>query len=107
MQPIYDDSEVTILYEVHTNLEIPGFEDVGEDGEPTGVKLPYIVTIDSGSGEILSIRRNYKEDDPIKNKIEYFVHFKFLPGLGFYGFGLTHMIGGLIKSIHIHYEAID
>ena len=108
VQPSYDDSEVTILYEVHANLDIPGFEDVGEDGEPTGVKLPYIVTIDSGSGEILSIRSNYNQDDPMKNKIEYFVHFKFLPGLGFYGFGLTHMIGGLSKaSTSIMRQLID
>ena len=73
-------------------------KDIGEDGESTGVKLPYIVTIDTGSSDILSIRRNFQEEDPLKNKIEYFVHFKFLPGLGFYGFGLTHMIGGLSKA---------
>ena len=98
MEPSYDDGEVSILYEVHCNLDIDGFEDTDENGELTGVKLPYIVTIDSGSNEILSIRRNYQEEDPMKNKIEYFVHFKFLPGLGFYGFGLTHMIGGLSKA---------
>ncbi len=98
MEPSYDDGEVSILYEVHCNLDIDGFEDTDETGELTGVKLPYIVTIDSGSNEILSIRRNFQEEDPMKNKIEYFVHFKFLPGLGFYGFGLTHMIGGLSKA---------
>jgi len=98
MEPSYDDGEVSILYEVHCNLQIDGFEDVDENGEITEVKLPYIVTIDSNSNEILSIRRNYQEQDPLKNKIEYFVHFKFLPGLGFYGFGLTHMIGGLSKA---------
>ena len=98
MEPSYDDGEVSILYEVHCNLDIDGFEDTDENGELTGVKLPYIVTIDSGSNEILSIRRNFQEEDPMKNKIEYFVHFKFLPGLGFYGFGLTHMIGGLSKA---------
>ena len=98
MEPSYDDGEVSILYEVHCNLDIDGFEDTDENGELTGVKLPYIVTIDSGSNEILSIRRNFQEQDPMKNKIEYFVHFKFLPGLGFYGFGLTHMIGGLSKA---------
>jgi len=98
MEPSYDDGEVSILYEVHCNLELDGFEDMDESGEITGVKLPYIVTIDANSTEILSIRRNFQEEDPLKNKIEYFVHFKFLPGLGFYGFGLTHMIGGLSKA---------
>ena len=96
--PSYDDTEVAILYEVHTNLAIEGFEDLGTDGQPTGVKLPYIVTIDTSSGKVLAIKRNYKEEDPLRNKIEYFVHYKFLPGLGFYGFGLTHMIGGLSKA---------
>ena len=98
MEPSYDDGEVSVIYEVHCNLEIDGFEDMDESGEPTGVKLPYIVTIDANSTEILSIRRNFNEGDPLKNKIQYFVHFKFLPGLGFYGFGLTHMIGGLSKA---------
>jgi len=98
MEPSYDNGEISLLYEVHCNLELDGFEDIGDDGESTGVKLPYIVTLDTGSSEILSIRRNFKEEDPLKNKIEYFVHFKFLPGLGFYGFGLTHMIGGLSKA---------
>ena len=98
IEPSYDTGEVSLLYEVHCNLEIDGFEDVDADGMPTGVKLPYIVTIDANSNEVLSIRRNFVENDPLKNKIEYFVHFKFLPGLGFYGFGLTHMIGGLSKA---------
>src|SRR6056300_1753953 len=98
MEPSYDTGEVSNLYEVHCNLDLEGFEDVDEDGEYTEVKLPYIVTIDSNSENILAIRRNFEEDDPMKNKIEYFVHFKFLPGLGFYGFGLTHMIGGLSKA---------
>ena len=98
IEPSYDTGEVSLLYEVHCNLEIDGFEDVDADGMPTGVKLPYIVTIDANSNEVLSIRRNFAENDPLKNKIEYFVHFKFLPGLGFYGFGLTDMIGGLSKA---------
>ena len=98
LEPSYDTGEVSLLYEVHCNLEIDGFEDVDADGVPTGVKLPYIVTIDANSREILSVRRNFVENDPLKNKVEYFVHFKFLPGLGFYGFGLTHMIGGLSKA---------
>jgi hypothetical protein len=98
ISPSYDTGEVCNLYEVHCNLDLEGFEDMDENGEPTEVKLPYIVTIDSNSENILSIRRNFNEDDPLRQKIEYFVHFKFLPGLGFYGFGLTHMIGGLSKA---------
>jgi hypothetical protein len=92
------DEDVFNILEFHTNLDIEGFEDVGEDGEPTGIKLPYIVTLEENSREILSIRRNYEVNDPKKNKIQYFVHFKFLPGLGFYGFGLIHMIGGLSRT---------
>ena len=98
IEPSYDTGEVSILYEVHCNLEISGFEDMDDQGEMTGVKLPYIVTLDSSSNNILSIYRNYEQNDPLRKKIEYFVHFKFLPGLGFYGFGLTHMIGGLSKA---------
>ena len=98
LEPSYDLGEVSVLYEVHCNLDIDGFEDVDETGEITGVKLPYIVTIDASSNNVLSIYRNYAENDPLRKKIEYFVHFKFLPGLGFYGFGLTHMIGGLSKA---------
>ena len=86
------------LLECHVNLDLEGFEETGEDGEPTGIKLPYIVTVEEGSRLVLSIRRNYAPDDLKKNKIQYFVHFKFLPGLGFYGFGLIHMIGGLSRT---------
>jgi hypothetical protein len=91
-EPVYT------LLECHVNLDLEGFEDVGADGEPTGIKLPYIVTVEEGSREVLSIRRNYAPDDLKKSKIQYFVHFKFLPGLGFYGFGLIHMIGGLSRT---------
>jgi len=86
------------LLECHINLDLEGFEDVGADGQPTGIKLPYIVTVEEGSRKVLSIRRNYAPNDLKKNKIQYFVHFKFLPGLGFYGFGLIHMIGGLSRT---------
>jgi len=89
---------VYTLLECHVNLDLEGFEDVGQDGEPTGIKLPYVVTIEEGSQKVLSIRRNYAPNDPLRNKIQYFVHFKFLPGLGFYGFGLIHMIGGLSRT---------
>ena len=84
--------------ECHVNLDLDGFEETGETGEPTGIKLPYIVTIEEGTRKVLSIRRNYEIGDPKKEKIQYFVHFKFLPGLGFYGFGLIHMIGGLSRT---------
>jgi hypothetical protein len=86
------------LLECHVNLDLEGFEDVDENNEPTGIKLPYIVTVEEGSRTVLSIRRNYAPNDLKKNKIQYFVHFKFLPGLGFYGFGLIHMIGGLSRT---------
>jgi len=92
------DEDVFTLLECHVNLDLEGFEDVGPDGEPTGIKLPYIVTLEENSREILSIKRNYEIDDPKKSKVQYFVHFKFLPGLGFYGFGLIHMIGGLSRT---------
>ena len=90
-EPVYT------LLECHVNLDLEGFEDQGTDG-PTGIKLPYIVTVEEGSRKVLSIRRNYAPDDLKKSKIQYFVHFKFLPGLGFYGFGLIHMIGGLSRT---------
>ena len=92
------EEDVFNLLECHVNLDLEGFEDVGEDGEPTGIKLPYVVTVEENSREVLSIKRNYEVGDPLKKKIDYFVHFKFLPGLGFYGFGLIHMIGGLSRT---------
>jgi hypothetical protein len=85
----------TIL-EMHVDLNLDEFED--QDKNEKKIKIPYIVTIDEGSGEVLSIYRNYRPDDLGYNRIEYFVHYKFLPGLGFYGFGLTHMIGGLSQA---------
>jgi hypothetical protein len=91
-------ADVYTLLECHVNLDIEGFEDKDQNGEPTGIKLPYVVTIEESSREVLAIRRNYKAGDTLKKKINYFVHFKFLPGLGFYGFGLIHMIGGLSRT---------
>ena len=91
-------NDIFTLIECHVNLDLEGFEDRDPNGEMTGIKLPYIVTIEEGSREILSIRRNFNIGDPKKQKIQYFVHFKFLPGLGFYGFGLIHMIGGLSRT---------
>ena len=91
-------NEELTLYEIHTDLDLPGFEDQSQAGENTGLKMPYIVTIVEKSGEVLSIKRNFNEADPLRSKIPYFVHYKFLPGLGFYGFGLTHMIGGLSRA---------
>ena len=86
------------LYEVHTALDLDGFEDMDAEGEETGLKIPYIVTILESTGDVLSIRRNYDQNDPLMRRNQYFVHYKFLPGLGFYGFGLTHMIGGLSQA---------
>ena len=93
-----ESDDVYNILEIHADLDIEGFEDLGQDGQPTGIKLPYVITIDNGSGEILSITRNYDQNDPMKRKRQYFVHYKFLPGLGFYGFGLIHMIGGLGRA---------
>jgi hypothetical protein len=91
--------DIYTLLEMHVNIDLEGYEDVDPTtGEPTGIKLPYVVTLDEDSNKILSIRRNYAQDDPLKRRINYFVHFKFLPGLGFYGFGLIHMIGGLSRT---------
>jgi len=86
------------LIEFHADLDLEGFEDEDDEGEPTGIKIPYIVTISQDNGQILSIRRNYREDDELKRKVQYFVHYKFLPGFGFYGLGLIHTIGGLSRT---------
>ena len=91
--------DVYTLLECHANLDLEGFEDINpQTGIPTGIKLPYVITIDEGTRTVLSIRRNYAPNDPTRKKVQYFVHFKFLPGLGFYGFGLIHMIGGLSRT---------
>ncbi|MGA1354508.1 MAG: hypothetical protein ACO32I_07020 [Candidatus Limnocylindrus sp.] len=87
-----------VLLEMHVALDLQDFPDLSPAGEPTGIKLPYIVTIDELSGEILSIRRNFDEGVELARKKQYFVHYKFLPGLGFYGFGLIHMIGNLGRA---------
>ncbi|QGZ17824.1 hypothetical protein HTVC027P_gp43 [Pelagibacter phage HTVC027P] len=92
------DDDVYTLLECHVNLDIEGFEDADETGEPSRIKIPYIVTVDEATRNVLAIRRNYEIGDPEKTKIPYFTHFKFLPGLGFYGFGLIHMIGGLSRT---------
>jgi len=93
-----NNEEYTLL-EMHVDLDIEGFEDVGANGEETGIALPYIVTICKDTNDILAIRPNYDPNDPMRKKIEHFTHFKFLPGLGFYGFGLIHMMGGLTRSV--------
>jgi hypothetical protein len=93
----YSDDIYTIL-EMHVDLDLEGFEDMSPTGEPTGIALPYIVTIDDGSGKVLSVRRNFEEGSSLAKKQQYFVHYKFMPGLGFYGFGLIHMIGGLGRA---------
>tara|TARA_R100001443_G_scaffold52535_1_gene64228 strand:+ start:2138 stop:4579 length:2442 start_codon:yes stop_codon:yes gene_type:complete len=90
------DQRHTVL-EMHVDLDLEGFED-RKDGEVTGIALPYVVTLDYQSGTILSIRRNFIEDDPQKKRREHFVHYQYLPGMGFYGFGLIHLIGGIAKS---------
>jgi len=98
ISPSYKEDRNRTIYEIHTVLDIEGFEDKDANGMPTGLKLPYIITIDESTETVLAIRRNFIEGDPLKNKINYFVQYKFLPGLGFYGLGLSHMIGGLSKA---------
>ena len=85
------------LFECHINLDLEGYEDK-EDGEETGIEIPYVVTIIGGTGEILSVRRNYHEDDPTKARRDHFVHYVYIPGFGVYGFGLFHLIGGFARS---------
>jgi len=97
LRPNYSDDSYTLL-ECHIDLDLEGFEDTDMEGNPSGVMLPYIVTLDQTSGKVLSISRNFREQDPLKRKRHYFTHFKFLPGFGFYGFGLLHTIGGLSRA---------
>jgi hypothetical protein len=97
-EPSYSSTGECRIYEIHTDLNLQGYEDVDAEGNETGIKLPYIITLSPRNNAILSIRRNWRPEDPLKKKIQYFVHYKFLPGLGFYGFGLTHMIGSLSRS---------
>jgi len=92
-----DDNRYQIL-EIHTDLDIEGFEDVDKDGEPTGIALPYVVTIDRGTGDVLAIYRNWLEDDDIKAKRQHFVDYCYIPGFGFYGMGLIHVIGGYARA---------
>tara|TARA_R110002020_G_scaffold183295_6_gene379504 strand:- start:936 stop:3257 length:2322 start_codon:yes stop_codon:yes gene_type:complete len=96
-QPTHSDQPYT-LYECHCYLDLPEYPDTDANGEETGIKLPYIVTVCVDTQDILSIRRNYRPDDPLKNKIPHFVQYKFTPGLGFYGFGLIHLLGNLSRT---------
>jgi hypothetical protein len=96
--PSYDNDSRAVLLEMHVDLDLEGFEDVNEDEEETGIALPYVVTIAKGDNTVLAIRRNWYEDDDLRMKRMHFVHYQYMPGLGFYGFGLIHLIGGLAKS---------
>jgi len=97
MQAAGEPEEIALL-EFHVDLDIPGYEDVDEDGKPTGIKLPYVVTTDETSGRVISVRRNWAEEDPLHLRIEYFVHYMLVSGLGAYGLGFVHLIGGLSKT---------
>ena len=97
VQPTGEAEEVFLL-EFHVNLDILGFEDTSEDGEMTGIKLPYVVTIDETSGQIVGVRRNWEKEDELKRRIEYFVHYVLVEGPGAYGLGFVHLIGGLSKT---------
>lgn len=92
------ENDLRTILEVHAELDLEGYENEGGDEDETRIQLPYIVTIDKDTDTVLSIRRNYSEDDPLKKPKQYFVHYKFQPGLGFYGFGLIHLIGSIAKS---------
>ena len=94
----YDFDNRYTLLEMMVNLDLEGFEDTDESGEPTGIALPYVVTIDISSNNILAIRRNWYEKDDNRMMRQHFAHYQYLPGIGFYGFGLVHLIGGLAKS---------
>jgi hypothetical protein len=94
---VSDDDRYQIL-EIHADLDIEGYEDKDEDGEPTGIALPYVVTIERGTGEVLAIRRNYDPDDKRKLKRQHFVDYIYIPGFGFYGMGLIHIIGGYARA---------
>lgn len=87
-----------VLLEIHVDLDLPGYEDVDKSGEPTGIALPYVVTVERSTGTILSIYRNWKQDDPLKLKRQHFVQYGYIPGFGFYPFGLIHLVGGIAKS---------
>jgi hypothetical protein len=87
-----------VLLESHVDLDLPGFEDLDDDGEPTGIALPYVVTLIKGTNAVLSIRRNWLESDDLQIKRQHFVHYQYIPGFGAYGFGLFHLIGGFAKS---------
>ena len=87
-----------VVYEVHVDLDLPGFEDKDADGEETGIALPYVVTFIKGSNDVLAIRRNWREDDELRLKRQHFVKYDYIPGFGAYGFGLFHLIGGFAKS---------
>ena len=95
--PSYSSDDRHLIYEMHLDWDLDGFEDI-KDGEPTGIALPYVITVDASSSEVLAIRRNWVEDDPNKMRRNHFVHYEYLPGMGFYGFGLIHLIGGIAKS---------
>jgi hypothetical protein len=92
-----EDNRFRIL-EVQVDLDLKGYEDKDKNGQPTGIALPYIVTLDKGTGEVLAIRRNWYEEDELHLKRQHFVHYQYIPGFGFYGFGLIHLIGGYAKS---------
>jgi len=91
------DDRYTLL-EIHCDLDIEGFEDTDKNGEPTGIEIPYVVTIEKGTGEVLSIYRNWDEEDDRKQRLNHFSHYNYVPGFGFYGFGLIHLIGGYAKG---------
>ena len=97
-EQLVDNDDRHVLLEIHVDLDLEGFEDIGKDGEPTGIALPYVVTIEKETGRVLSIYRNWRQSDPLKIKRQHFVQYGYIPGFGFYAFGLIHLVGGIAKS---------
>ena len=107
IEPSYGESDQCELYEIHTDLDIPGYEDLDAEGEPTGIKLPYVITLSTTTNEVLSIRRNYRQNDPLKKRINYFVHYKFLPGFRFLWIWVNSHDWWVIKSVNIYLATAD
>jgi hypothetical protein len=97
-EELTDTDDRHVLLEMHVDLDLPGYEDLGKDGEPTGIALPYVVTVEKSTGKVLSVYRNWKQDDELKLKRQHFVQYDYIPGFGFYSFGLIHLVGGIAKS---------
>ena len=89
------------ILEMHVDLDLPGYEHKDKKGKETGIALPYVVTVEKGTRKVLAIRRNWYEDDELHTKRQHFVHYQYIPGFGFYGYGLIHLIGGYENNLSL------